>query len=62
MKNPVIFYAAIVLGVVGLAAGVYFLVSGGHHTLPYAALGAGAILLIGGVVGMFMARSNAAAK
>jgi hypothetical protein len=62
MKNAAIFYAVIALGVIGLAAGVYFLVGGAHPARAYAGLGIGAVLLIGGVVGMFMARPKAAAR
>jgi hypothetical protein len=62
MKNPVIFYAVIALGIVGLAAGLYFLVGGAHPARAYAGLGIGAVLLIGGVIGMFMARPKATAR
>ena len=62
MKNPVIFYVVIALGIIGLAAGLYFLVGGAHPARAYAGLAIGAILLIGGVVGMFMARPKAAAR
>jgi hypothetical protein len=62
MKNPVVFYVVIALGIIGLAAGLYFLTGGAHPARAYAGLGIGAVLLIGGVVGMFMARSRATAR
>lgn len=58
MKNPVIYYVVIALGVVALAVGVYYLTKGGHPVREYAALGAGAVLLIAGIAGMFMTRSR----
>lgn len=64
MKNPAIFYAVIALGVIALAVGVYYL-TGAAGTHPFRAdvgLGAGAVLLIVGVVGLFMARAKAVAK
>jgi uncharacterized membrane protein HdeD (DUF308 family) len=61
MKNPAIFYAAIVLGVIGLAAGVYMLTAN-YHGRAYAVLALGAVLLIGGVAGMFMARPKSTAR
>jgi hypothetical protein len=62
MKNPVIFYAAIVIGLVALAVGIYYQVSGGHPTRAIAGLAVGVILVIVGIVGIFMARSNAVVK
>jgi hypothetical protein len=62
MKNPAIFYAAIVIGIVGLAIGVYYQVGGLHPARAIAGLAVGAVLLIVGVVGLFMARPKAAAK
>jgi len=62
LKNPVFFYGIIALGVIALAVGVYFLMGGAHPARAYAGIGVGAILLIGGVVGMFMARPKAVAK
>ncbi len=58
MKNSAIFYAAIALGVIALVAGIIFLTAA--H--PFRGLAVGAILLIGGVVGMFMSRPKAVAK
>ncbi len=66
MKNPAIFYGVIALGVIALAIGVYLMTSATpgnpHHITKYAALGVGAVLLIGGIVGMFMARPKAATR
>jgi uncharacterized membrane protein HdeD (DUF308 family) len=61
MKNPAVFYALIVLGIIGLAAGVYMLTAN-YHGKAYAVLAIGAVLLIGGIAGMFMARPKAVAK
>jgi len=62
MKNPVISYVVIALGIICLAVGVIFLVGGAHPARAYAGLGLGAVLLIGGVVGMFMARPKTTAR
>ena len=60
MKNPVIFYLVMALGVIALAVGVFYLVKGGHPAREYAALAAGVILLIAGIAGTFMTRSKGA--
>ncbi len=65
MKNAVIYYAIIALGVVALAIGGYYLALSVHpfHAIrAYGGLGAGVLLLIVGVVGMVMGRSKAVAK
>ncbi len=62
MKNPVIFYAAIVIGIVALAVGIYYQVGGAHQARALAGLAVGAVLLVVGIVGIFMARSKTAAK
>ena len=62
MKNPAIFYAAIVIGIVALAIGIYYQVGGAHPARAIAGLAVGAVLLVVGIVGMFMARSRAVAK
>jgi hypothetical protein len=61
MKNTLIFYAAIVVGIIGLAAGVYYqFIDSIHHSLRGpVGLGGGALILIVGIVGLFMARSRA---
>ncbi|HLL80151.1 MAG TPA: hypothetical protein VKT25_11665 [Ktedonobacteraceae bacterium] len=58
MKNPVIFYAVIVLGVIALAVGAFYLKVGGHQLREYVGLGAGVVLIIVGIVGAVMARSK----
>lgn len=62
MKNPAIFYAAIVIGIVGLAVGVYYQVGGAHPARAVAGLIVGAVLVIAGVVGLFTTRSKASAN
>lgn len=62
MKNPVIFYAAIVIGLVALALGIYYQMGGAHPARAVAGLAVGAILVVVGIVGTFMARSKAVAK
>ena len=65
MKNSVIYYAVIALGVVALAIGVYYLalsVHPFHYMRAYGGLGAGVLLLIIGVVGMVMGRSKVASS
>ncbi len=62
MKNPAIFYAAIVIGIVALAVGIYYQVGGAHPARAVAGIAVGAILLVVGIVGMFMARSKATAR
>lgn len=64
MKNPAIFYAAIALGVIAIAVGVYYVTGAGglHPFRAEAGLGVGAVLLIAGVIGVFMARTKAVAK
>ena len=62
MKNAVIYYAVIALGVVALAIGTYYFVNPPHAIRAYTALGAGVLLLIIGIAGMVMGRSKAVAK
>ena len=64
MKNPAIFYAAVVIGIVGLAVGVYYQLGLGglHPARAIAGLVVGAVLLIVGIVGLFMTRSNATTR
>ena len=62
MKNSTLFYAAIVIGIVGLAIGIYYQVGGAHPARALAGIVVGAVLLVVGVVGLFMARSKAVAK
>ncbi len=62
MKNPIIFYAVIAIGIIGLAIGVYYeFIDHIHHTLRGpVGMGVGVVLLVIGIVGLFMARSRAA--
>ena len=63
MKNPLIYYAVIALGVIALAVGVYYLALATHpfHTVrAYGGLGGGIVLIAIGIVGMVMARPRAA--
>jgi len=64
MKNPMVYYALIGIGIVGLALGIYFEVTATaanpHHITGPAALILGAVLVIGGVVGWFVMRPKAA--
>ena len=65
MKNPVLYYGVIVLGVIALVIGILYLAGsfGVHPARGIAGVVVGAVLLVAGVVGMFMARSsNAVAK
>ncbi len=65
MKNPVLYYGVIVLGVIALVIGILYMAGsfGVHPARGIAGIVVGAILLIAGVVGLFMARnSNAVAK
>ena len=66
MKNPIVYYAVIALGVIALAVGVYLFVSATkanpHHLSSYAAVGVGVVLLIAGVVGMFVMKPKTAVK
>jgi hypothetical protein len=64
MKNSMVYYLIIGVGVVGLAVGVYLMATATaaspHHLTKYAALGLGAVLVLGGVVGMFVMKPKAA--
>jgi hypothetical protein len=62
MKNPIVSYVVIAVGVVALALGIYFLV-GGHHTLrAYGGLGLGVLLIIAGIVAFFALKPKVEAK
>ncbi len=63
MKNAALFYVAIALGVIVLAVGVYYFTTGGAHPFrAFVGVGVGALLLIGGVVGLFTGRSKAVSR
>lgn len=55
MKNPIISYAILVIGIIALAAGIVLLKMGGHAKLPYGGIGVGVVLIIVGIVGALMA-------
>jgi uncharacterized membrane protein HdeD (DUF308 family) len=59
MKNLQLYVGAIVLGVLALIVGVFYLVNillGYHPTRAYVAIAVGAILLIIGIAGMVVSR------
>ncbi len=59
MKNLQLYIGAIVLGVLALIVGVFYLVNillGYHPTRAYVAIAVGAILLIIGIAGMVVSR------
>jgi hypothetical protein len=62
MKNPIVFYAIIAIGVIALAAGVFFMTQGGHPARSYGSMGIGALLVIAGIAAMFVLKPKAAAK
>jgi len=57
MKN--LFYAAVVVGIIALLAGIVFLVTG-HHKLDLAGIIVGIILIIVGIAGALMGRPKTA--
>ena len=65
MKNSVIYYVVIAVGVIALLVGLYymFIVPPPLHTVrAYGGIGGGIILLIIGIAGMVIARPKASAK
>lgn len=65
MKNPVLYYGVIALGVIALVVGIVYLTGslGPHQVRGITGIVVGAILLIAGVAGIFMTRtSNASAR
>ena len=57
MRNSSLYVGAIVLGVIGIIIGVFYvanIILGYHPTRGYVALGIGVILLLIGVVGFVM--------
>jgi 1,4-dihydroxy-2-naphthoate octaprenyltransferase len=65
VKNPIVFYAAIALGVIAVIVGVLYtagIIPGHHAARGYAGLGVGAVLVIAGLVGMFVLKPKAAIK
>ncbi|HEX6107820.1 MAG TPA: hypothetical protein VFZ02_00305 [Ktedonobacteraceae bacterium] len=67
MKNPAIFYGGIVLAIVGIALGVFFLIPGINHIIADSNMHIKhALLFFGlaviGIIGALVARPNAAAN
>ena len=66
MKNPIVYYAIIALGVVALVIGGYLLytatAAAPHPLRSYGAIAVGVVLVIGGVLGMFVMKPTRAAK
>ena len=56
MKNPVVFYAVIGLGVLALIAGIAMYAGLHFHGKAYAVIALGVICLIAGIAGMFVAK------
>ena len=66
MKNPAIFYGGMVLAIVGIALGIFFLIPGVNHVITSSAMHViHAILFFGlaviGFLGALVSRPNAAA-
>jgi uncharacterized membrane protein HdeD (DUF308 family) len=57
MRNPAVLYAIILVGIIGLGVGIYYLTAN-HPARAVAGIVVGAILLIAGVVGLFTARAR----
>jgi len=67
MKNPAIFYGGIVLAIVGIALGIFFLNPGINHVIADSAMHIKhAILFFGlaviGIIGALVARPKAALR
>ena len=67
MKNPTIFYGGIVLAIVGIALGVFFLIPGINHIITDGSMHIKhAILCFGlaaiGIIGALVARPKAAIR
>jgi hypothetical protein len=67
MKNPAIFYGGIVLAIVGIALGIFFLIPGINHVIADSSMHIKhAILFFGlaviGIIGALVARPKAAVR
>ncbi len=61
MKNSMVFYAAIAVGIIAIAVGAYLrFASTSHHTIGLIALIAGAVLLIAGIAAMVVMKPKTA--
>ena len=61
MRNPIVYYGAIVLGIIALIVGVFYeanIILAFHPTRGYVAIAIGAILVIGGIIGAFVTRPH----
>jgi uncharacterized membrane protein len=57
MRNPVLLYIVILVGIIGLGVGIYYLTAN-HPARAVAGIVVGAILLVAGVVGLFRTRAR----
>jgi len=67
MKNPAIFYGGIVLAIVGIALGIFFLIPGINHVIADSSMHfKHAILFFGlgviGIIGALVSRPKAAVR
>ena len=60
MRNPILYYIVILIGIIGLIVGLYYQSTGGHQLRATTGIVVGVILLIVGIVGIFMTRSRGA--
>lgn len=58
MKNSVLFYALLAVGIIALIAGVVMRVAINFHGKAYAILAFGGVLLVAGIIGMFLGKSS----
>ncbi len=63
MKNPVVYYAVMALGVIGLVLGIYWdLLKHDHPARGLASLIIGIILLVVGIAGFLVMKPRVATK
>lgn len=64
MKNSMVYYVVIGLGIIALVAGAYLMATATpaapHHLSKYGAIVVGAVLVVAGVVGMFVVKPRVA--
>ena len=58
VKNPMVYYAAIALGVIAAVAGVVMKFAMNYHGKAYVAIAVGAVLIIAGIVGMVIMKPS----
>lgn len=61
LKNPVLSYIVIAVGVAAIAASLFFLVQGEHRLRAYGGIGVGAVIIIIGIVALFMRKPKTSA-